>query len=66
LDARGGTVSELRDMTTNELSDKERTARDLGWDSYDDAPKVVQNNIDSIVEGPALKDPFRILRPEDS
>lgn len=50
-------------MSDNNCSDKERVAHDFGWDSYDDAPTVVQNNIDSIVDGPAIEDPFGILRP---
>lgn len=42
--------------------DKNSIAQDQGWESYDDAPPIVQNNIDSIVDGPEIEDPFAALR----
>jgi len=42
-------VSGKYDMSTNNLNEKERIARKLGWESYQDAPDVVQNTIDSKV-----------------
>lgn len=46
-------------QTINE--ERERLARRLGWDSYDDAPHIVQNNIDAKLEG-IDDDPFWMLR----
>lgn len=46
---------------TNTTDERERIARGLGWASYDDAPHVVQNNIDSKIEG-IDDDPFWMLR----
>jgi hypothetical protein len=37
-------------MRSNDPEEKERIARDLGWPSYDDAPPVVQNNIDAKIQ----------------
>ena len=49
-------------MTDNDLEEKERIAQKLGWESYEAAPKPVQNNIDANVNGSTIADPFAMLR----
>lgn len=46
---------------TGPTEDHDRIARELGWGSYEAAPHVVQNNIDSKIEG-IDDDPFAMLR----
>jgi hypothetical protein len=53
-------------MCDNDRAEKERIAREGGWESYDAAPTVVQNNIDSVVQGPVVEDPFAPLRRGDN
>jgi len=51
-------------MTTNGREEKERIARKLGWDSYEDAPHPVRNNIDGQVETDSIEDPYLMFRRE--
>lgn len=48
-------------MPSTTAEDKDSIARDLGWDSYADAPGIVQRNIDAKLDG-IDDDPFWMLR----
>lgn len=49
-------------MNDNTTHDKNSIARELGYENFEDAPVVVQNNIKSVLEGPLVEDPFYQLR----
>lgn len=52
---------QVNPLMTDTANDKETIAQRLGWSSYEDAPHIVQNNIDSILNGPNVEDPFAML-----
>jgi len=51
-------------MTPNDPDDKDSIARELGWDSFDAAPKPVQLQIEAGREA-TIEDPMGFLRRDE-
>ena len=52
-------------MTDNDLEEKERIARELTGESFDELTTVQQNVIESCAKPPKIEDPFAWFRSGD-
>jgi len=59
-------VSELRDMTDNDLDKKERIAREVADKPFDELTPMQQRVVESCANGVEVEDPFGMLRREDA